>query len=266
MHYRTMDDNIIQSVHRAMQILGLFSLNDPCLGISEMSRLLNIKKGTVQGLVRSLTRDGFLDKDGDTRKYRLGLKIYELGVILAGSLEINHGASGPAQQLAKRTQHQVRIAIKDNDSVLVTLDAYPKPQPFYSPQFGPRAPLYCTALGKALLAFLEKQEVDAYLEKVHLVPYTPNTITRKDKLIRVLKETRKRGYSINREEHLLGRAAIGAPILGRKGYPVASIVIVVNPSKLDEKINNLAQEVKKTALEISQLMGFSYRSINEMIT
>lgn len=257
-----MADNIIQSVNRALQILGLFSLGKPNLGISEISRALDLHKGTVQGLVRTLTKGGFLQKDLETRKYQLGLRIYELGAILAGSLEINQKATNPANQLAKRTQHLVRVAIMDRDSALVTLDAYPKSQPFYSPQFGPRAPLYCTALGKAILAFLDQQELDVYLERVKLIPYTSNTIIQKGRLLKDLKETRKRGYSINREEHLLGRAAIGAPIFGREGYPVASIVIIIDPSQLDEKINKLAQEIKKTALEISQLMGFSYRSMN----
>ncbi len=147
-----MYDNIIQSVHRAVQILSLFSCSKPRLGISEMSRALDLRKATVQGLVRTLARDGFLQQDQETRKYQLGLKIYELGVILAGALEINQKASNPAQQLAKRTRRLVHIAIPDNYSALITMDAYPRSQPFISPQFGPRAPLYCTALGKALLA------------------------------------------------------------------------------------------------------------------
>jgi IclR family KDG regulon transcriptional repressor len=256
-----MDDNIIQSIHRANQILGLFSLSDPYLGISEISRLLNLKKGTTQGLVRTLTRDGFLEQDGDTRKYRLGLRIYELGTILAGSLEINQKASGPAYQLAKKTQRLVRVAMMDRDSALVTLDAFPESQPFYSPQFGPRAPLYCTALGKAMLGFLDREEINGYLKRVKLTPYNSNTIVQKNRLLEDLKETRKKGYSINREEHMLGRAAIGAPIFGRKGYPVGSIVIIVDPNQLDEMIKSLGQEVIKTALEISRLMGYSYKSI-----
>jgi DNA-binding IclR family transcriptional regulator len=256
-----MNDNTIQSIHRATQILGLFSLRDPYLGISEISRSLNLKKGTVQGLVRTLTGEGFLEQDGDTRKYRLGLKIYELGIILAGSLEINQKASGPVNQLAKQTQRLVRVAIRDKDSALVTLDAFPKSQPFYSPQFGPRAPLYCTALGKAILAFLNREEVKLYLEKVRLIPYSSNTIIQRNRLLEDLKETRKRGYSTNREEHMLGRAAIGAPIFGRKGYPVASIVVIVDPNQLDKEIGNLAHAVRKTALEISQFMGYSYASL-----
>jgi len=85
----------IQSVHRAMQVLSLFSLDKTRLGISEIGRALYLHKATVQGLVQTLAQEGFLEQDRGTRKYQLGLKIYELGVILAGSLEINQKASNP---------------------------------------------------------------------------------------------------------------------------------------------------------------------------
>ena len=249
---------VIQSVQRAIHILNLFSFNKPRLGISEIGRSLNLPKGTVQGLVRTLAYGGFLQQDKETRKYQLGLKIYELGTILAGSLEINQKASNPAHQLAKRTRHLVRIAILNDYTTLVTMDAYPRSLPFLSRHLGARVPLYCTALGKALLAFLDQKEINTYIKQVELIPYTSKTITLKSQLLKELRETRKRGYSINREEHLLARAAIGAPIFGREGHPVASICIVADPSQITgEKIQRLAKEVIATALEISQMMGFS---------
>lgn len=251
---------MIQSVYRAIQILGLFSFAVPRLGISEISRSLDLPKGTVQNLVRTLTGEGFLQQDVETRRYQLGLKIYELGVILAGSLEINQKASTPAHQLAQRTQRLVRVAILDNDSALITLDAYPRSQPFLFRQFGPRAPLYCTALGKALLAFWDQDEFETYLKRVELIAYTSNTITKKNHLLAELRETRSRGYSINREEHFLARAAIGAPIFGRAEYPAASMCLIVDPKQIKgEKMEELSKEVMRTAYEISQFMGSSHR-------
>ena len=79
----------IQSVDRALQILALFSHRSPVLGVTEISRALGLSKGTVHGLIRTLLQQGFLQQDLPSRKYRLGLKIYELGIILAGTLEIN---------------------------------------------------------------------------------------------------------------------------------------------------------------------------------
>ncbi len=252
---------MIQSIQRAIRILSLFSLSKPRLGISEISRTLDLHKATVQNLVQTLAREGFLRQDKETRKYQLGLKIYELGVILAGTLEVNQKASTLAHQLAIQTQHLVRIGILDEDSVLTTLDAYPRSQPFIFRQFGPRVPLYCTALGKALLAFLDQRKINDYLKKVQLIPYTPITITQKKHLLKEIEETRERGYSINREEHFLGRAAVGAPIFGQEGFPAASICLVADPNYIlrEGRVEKIAKEVMKTSFEISQLMGFTHR-------
>jgi len=251
-----MNDNLIQSVDRALQILKMFSLSKPRLGITQISRELGLHKGTIQGLVRTLTNAGFLQRDEETRRYQLGFTIFELGIILAGSLEINHKALVPAQNLAEKTQHLVRIAILDSDSALVTLDTYPMPQRFLTWQYGPRAPIYCTALGKALIAFLSKREIEAYLKKTNFIPFTPKTITNKNEFLKELEETRKRGYSINQGENMLSRAAIGAPIFGCAQQPVASICLVGGPGDiLGENRENLAEIIMETALEISLLMG-----------
>jgi DNA-binding IclR family transcriptional regulator len=112
-------------------------------------------------------------------------------------------------------------------------------------------------MGKALLAFLEQPEADVYLERTELTPYTANTIIQKDELRRDLEETRQRGYSINREEHLLSRSAVGAPIFERGGRLSASISLVGDPGYiLGKHAEGLAKEVMNTALEISRSMGY----------
>jgi DNA-binding IclR family transcriptional regulator len=247
----------IQSIQRAIQILGLFSLSTPRLGISEIARTLRMPKGTIQGLVGTLAEGGFLQRDDETRKYQLGLKIYELGVILSGSLEINQIASNPAYQLARQTQRLVRIAILDGDSALTTLDAYPRSQPFLSNQFGPRAPLYCSALGKALLAFFEKGALETYLEQTELVAYTRNTLTDRNRLLKELDDTRERGYSINREEHFIERAAIGATIFSRGKRLFASMCISGHPDQIFcEETEKLVEQLLEKAREISRLLGY----------
>lgn len=247
----------IQSVHRAMEILNLFTFTTPRLGISEISRALNLHKATVQGLVKTLVDGAFLRQDPETRKYELGLRIYELGFITAGNLEINRRASNPVHELAKKAQGLVHVAILQESSAVITLDAYPRSTPFLSRQFGPRVALYCTALGKIFLAYMKQTEIEAYIEGTELVSYTPNTILEKGRLLKELEETKKRGYSINREEHLLNRAAIGAPVFGRDRGVAASIALVLNPRDiLGEQFEVFAKEVTDTALEISKSMGY----------
>lgn len=230
-------------------------MNRPSLGISEISRSLNMPKGTVQGMVQTLADEGFLRQENESRKYRLGLAIHELSFVLAGSLEINQKASEPAHRLAVRSQRLIRVAILEKDAAVVTLDAYPRLEPFITRYFGSRSPLYCSAMGKAILAFMPKSEVNAYLDTYPLIPYTANTITDREELLEDLERTRLRGYAINRQEHLLSRSGIGAPIFRQKGELVGSIVMVVTLEQLDKEQRKLSRDVKETASEISRYMG-----------
>lgn len=247
-----------QSVERAMNLLSLFSHRHSRWGITESSRILGLSKGTVHGLARTLLKTGFLQQDSETRKYQLGSKIFELGVVLAGSLEINQKATGPASQLVKRTNLTSRIAIQDADSALVTLNIDPRLNTFFSNQIGPRVPKYCSAIGKSILAFMDDRELNAYLDRTELIPFTSKTITRRKQLLRELEETHRRGYSIDREETILGIGCIGAPIFGQEGRVVASISLSGDPYLIFGKhLGRLVEELRKTAREISRSMGYS---------
>jgi DNA-binding IclR family transcriptional regulator len=249
----------IQSVERASKLLGLFSVNRPRLGISEISRELELAKGTVQGLVRTLANEGFLSQDAETKKYKLGAKVYELGVIFGKSLDVNQRALVFVDEIAKRQKLIVRIGIWDRGSVLITLTAHARIGSVPAGEFALRVPAYCTGMGKALLAFLDQREMESYIEQTELNAYTPNTITDKNRLREELKITKTSGYAINKEEHWLRRGAIAAPIFGRNNSPVASIAFVGDLARFlgDEK-DKLIIELMETAREISELMGYAH--------
>jgi len=247
----------IQSVNRAITILSLFSHRRPRLGITEISRILNLPKGTVHGLVRTLLNAGFLQQDPATRKYQLGLKLYEMGITLAVNLEINQKAVGLANKLAKSVSLVSRIAIWDGDSALITLNVDPRSNSLFVHQIGPRIPAYCSSVGKAILAFLNNEELNAYLSRTELIPYTPKTITQKERLLNELEETRQRGYSIDQEETTLGLVCIGAPIFGKGGHLEASISLSGDPGRFRKKqLKGLCEKLIKTAGEISRSMGY----------
>lgn len=247
----------IQSVHRALDILSLFSAAQPRLGITEMSNVLGLPKATVHGLVRTLVQRGFLYQDIETRKYRLGLTIYELGTILAGTLKINQVGAGPAHRLAQNTRQMVRVAIWDQDAILVTLNLFPQSQAVRFHQLGPRVPAYCSALGKAILAWLTTEDLAGYLKRTHLSEYTAHTITDRKRLLQDLEQTRRRGYAVDREECLVGLACIGAPVFDHTGRPTASISISGAPELLqDKQLSSIVLELIDAAREISRSMGY----------
>jgi IclR family KDG regulon transcriptional repressor len=245
----------IQSVNRALSLVCLFTRGSPLLGITEISKLLGLPKPTVHGLVRTLVKQGFLQQDPQTKKYRLGLKIYELGIVLAGSLEINQKGAGPAYQLATQTGLVSRIAIWDLDSALLTVNIEPRSHLFFVHQIGPRIPAYCSAIGKALLAFLDAPDFQGYLDRVKLKPLTAKTITRKKDFLKEIEDTRRRGYSVDREENLLGLACIGTPIFGFGGRLEGSISLSGDAKDIDKGMKTLLPKVLDTAKEISRSLG-----------
>jgi DNA-binding IclR family transcriptional regulator len=256
----------IQSVHRALDILSLFSAAQPRLGITEMSKTLGLPKATVHGLVRTLVQRAFLYQDRETKKYCLGLNIYELGTILAGTLKINQVGAGPAQRLAQKTHLMVRIAIWDQDTVLVTLNLFPHSRVIQFHQLGPRVPAYCSALGKAILAWLKTEELASYLKHTRLSSYTTYTITDRKRLLQELEQTRQQGYAVDREECLVGLACIGAPIFEHTGRPIASLSISGGPDLLkDKQLSSIILELSRTAMEISHSMGYLPEAISPKI-
>ena len=252
----------IQSVYRVLTLLSLFDRRHPRLGVTEISRMMNLPKGTVHGFVRTLSRMKYLRQDSATRKYQLGLKIYELGAILADSLEINEKAAEAARQLANRTRLTSRIAVWDGDSALLTLSIDARYRYSFVKQIGPRIPAYCSGVGKALLAFLDEEELNVYLEQTKLLRHTANTITQKEKLLKELEGVRRRGYSEDREESTPGLACIAAPIFGRDGKLEAAISLSGEPGRIQGKqMKELVDLLLKTAREISRSMGYFSESL-----
>lgn len=247
-----------QSVERAMNILSLFSISRPQLGITEISEALILTKPTVHGLVRTLLNSGFLRQEPETKKYSLGLSIYELGTVLAGTLKINQVGAGPALRLVQEVKKTARIALWDEDSVLVTLTHYPNLKSIQFCPPGPRVPAYCSSTGKAVLAWLPEPDLAAYLDRTPLLRYTTNTITSKEQLINDLKASRLRGYTVDCEEYSLGMACIGAPIFDATDFPIAGISLSGSPDQLlGEELSKMVKKLALAARDISIYMGFS---------
>jgi DNA-binding IclR family transcriptional regulator len=248
----------IQSVQRATDIISLFCRAPGRLGITEIASALNLNKGTVWGLVTTLERQQFLQQDAATRKYGVGPKLFELGMVYVGGLEINARGARHAQGLADRTKLDARIGVWDDGTVLITYLAVPRSEDHISHQIGPRVPAYCSAIGKALLANLEPARLKEYLRSVELQRHTRSTLTSREQLRADLEQARERGYSISREEMIPGLAALGAPVFGRNRELVGAISISNSPRVvLGKRLERFGYELTCTAADISREMGFN---------
>ena len=246
----------IQSVHRAIDILYLFSSQRLSLGVTEIGQLLGLSKTTVHGLVKSLAERGFLNQDPETRKYFLGLNIYDLNSTLSDTLKINQVGTPAAQRLAQDLRMLVRIAIWDQGTILITRCIFPDVPDFLVSQLGPRVPAYCSGIGKAVLAALPEEALRSYFDTVVLNRFTPHTIVAKKALKQEIISSRSRGYALDCEEFLPGVICIAAPIRDHSNQPIGGISISGGPeySNRDDMEAHIVK-LKQTAGEISRYMG-----------
>ena len=250
---------MIQSIDRAGSILELFK-NHKQLDLNEITELIGLSKSTLHTIIKTLEKNRLLKKDTTTKKYQLGYQILELGLKQLSELEINNSAASPLRKLSNDVKKICNLGIWVNNSTLVTMrtePAFQYPHAYSSIPSDRRKPAYCTSLGKAILAFLPKEDMETYLNEVELLPFTKNTITDKDKLIEELRQIKNQGFSIDRKEYVAYMMSVGAPVHGISGKVAGAISIHSDMDDYDEEsLTEFIEPLIRTAYEISANMGY----------
>ena len=247
---------MVQSVARALEIVDCFNENSE-LGISELSEQMDLSKSTIYGLVNTLTAYGYLEQ-GVNKKYRLGLKLFELGNVVQSRLDVRREARPWCQLLADKYRTTVHLAAYsegdiiyidkvDNDSAVVV----------YS-RVGKRAPMYCTGVGKALLAYLPEAYLEQYIYARPMTPMTDHTITSRERLEEELIKVREKGYAVDDEEIEPGLHCIAAPIFDHRRHPVMALSVSFPYGRLwDVSWEEATRDVLYYARQVSERLGYA---------
>ena len=249
---------IIQSINRADEVLSLFSQSHPEWSSVEIASALSLKSSTAFNIATTLRQLGFLEQDAKSKRYRLGPRLIDLAINLASTLEINQASAGPLYRLAMESRFTARIVCWDQNAILVTMEAVPNTVGInLSPQIGPRGPAYCTAPGRAILAYIDSDKRRAYLESTDFRALTPKTICDPESLADELDKTRKRGYAVTRGEISQNLAGLAAPINDSQGK-VSAAVSLGGEAKdlLGRRRKDLLRQLLAVAREISANMGY----------
>jgi len=210
----------IQSVERAAAILRLLASGGRPLSLAELARGMNLPKGTLHGIVRTLVGVGFVEQDDATGRYRLGPALLHLGSSYLDVNELRAHALNWADALAGRSGESVWIGMLHEDQVLVIHHVFRPDDSLQVLQVGTLLATHATAIGKVLLAF------DPYAEACPpLLALTKNTVVSAAALELELERVRARGWAAEIEELEEGEAAIAAPIRDRRGLAVGAIGI-----------------------------------------
>ncbi len=245
-----------RSLEHGISILEAFSVDSPELGVSEISRTLDLTKSTVHRLLTTLVKRGYLVQDEDTRKYRLSLRMYEIGCRAVQRSGLHRVAFAVLEELGVQTGETIHISVL-SDGAVTYLRSVESTQPVrtYS-RLGQRSPVHCTAMGKVLLAHSPEAVLQPYLNK-GLPRFTPNTITDMDTFERELQDIRQQGYALDREELQEGIRCIAAPIRDHTERVIAALGLAAPAIRMDgERVAGLIPLLVEAASRVSSGLGY----------
>lgn len=250
--------NIVQSIERAIRILEELADESEGLGVTELSKRLDLHKSTVHRILTTLLTFGYVEQDSRTERYRLGIKLLYLGGAILERLDLRKEAGSFLRELALDVKETTHLVIPEGHEV-VYIDKYEGNQTIrmYS-QIGRKSPMHATSVGKAILAFSPRKYIDEMLER-GLEKYTEKTIIDEEKLKAHLADIRKSGYAVDDEEHEEGIRCVAAPIFGYNNNVLGAISIsgpTVSVTK--ERVEGLAKKVVSCANNISLKMGSKF--------
>lgn len=254
-----MEKKIIQSIDRALQVLELFSLEKPEWGVTEISKALNVYKSNVHNILTTLFEKGFVIKDSKTDKYKLGIKFFELGSIVIKNMDLRKMAHPYIEELSKEFNETVHLGVLDKGRV-VSIEREESDKSLCSHiEIGKRTPLHCTAVGKAIMAYLSEDEINLIIREKGLEKFTENTITTKKDLEKEFIKIQKQGYSVDNMEHEEGVRCVASPIRDYTGKVIASMSVSGPAFRINENnISNIAKKVKEYCDCISEEMGYNF--------
>jgi DNA-binding IclR family transcriptional regulator len=246
----------IQSVDRAIEILERLAGRGGCASLSELADDLGLSRSTVHGLLATLKQRGLVAQETNAH-YALGIKLFELGSAAVARLDLRTSAGPVLEGLVERFQETVHLVVRDGlDVIYIDKRESPRSMRIVS-QVGARLPAYCTAVGKAILAFLPEEELERLLAGVVLRPWSDNTLTDPEILKLHLQGVRRNGYALDNEEIFEGLRCVGAPIRDHTQQVIAALSVAGPSVRLGaERIEEIIPAVTAAAAELSRQLGY----------
>jgi IclR family transcriptional regulator, KDG regulon repressor len=236
---------------KAVEVIKLIVKENAPLGVTDIARSLSLSKSTTFGILKSLEEEGFLVKDGQSKKYSTGNTLFELSKKILRTTDVAVTARPLLTKLVAGVDETVFLGVREDDMVKVLDVVEPQKEFKISSSIGTRFGLTVGVFGKIFLSSMEDGEVTELLSQKGLRKHTDNSIVDIDHFLREIDKTREQGYAVDLEEYLKGMRAVAALIYSGH-FPVAAIWIVGFTSSMsDDKLPHIISILKATAEEIS---------------
>ncbi|HXQ27580.1 MAG TPA: IclR family transcriptional regulator [Candidatus Acidoferrales bacterium] len=246
-----------KSLQKALRILLYLGENGPELGVTQLASGLSLNKTTVHRLLNAMKKFDLIEKNPEGDRYRLGLKLHELGTRAVESRTLRSEAHRFLLELSRASHETVSLAVPGPGGVLCLdrVDSRDSIATVRTP-IGARFPAHCAAVAKAALAYLPEDELDAILSIAGLKPYTSFTLTSLSEIKKDLRQVAARGYALDSQEFERGLSGVAAPVRSREGRVIAAVGMAGPTPRFRGK--ELAQKIaltKEIAARISASLG-----------
>jgi len=219
------EKKIIGSIIKAVEVIEYLANSQNGAGATEISKDLNYGVSSIYHILNTLKECNIIEQDKRTKKFKLGLKLWQIGMLAYEHNPISITLRPYLKKLKDLTGETANLTVMDNYNIvyIAQVESDKLVKMFTRP--GATAPLHCTAAGKIFLAFKDENIRNSILDKIELIKYTENTITDKDSLIEELEKIRQNGCGFDNEEREIGVSCIGAPVFDIHNDVIACITI-----------------------------------------
>lgn len=245
----------VQSLERGLGVIRCFSRERPSLSLSQVAEAVGLTRATARRLLLTLQGLGYVRSEG--RAFSLTPQVLCLGYAYLSSLGIGELAQAPMQALVERVQESSAVSVLDGTDIVYVARVPTSRLMTVSAGVGSRLPAYPTSMGRVLLAGLDEERFEAYLDRVALHPLTPHTVTDKDALRTAVARARQQGWALVDQEYELGVRSVAAPLRNGAGVPVAALDVSAHAGRVSagELRRTILPLVRATAAEISGLLA-----------
>ncbi len=246
-----------RALGRALEVLEVLARRRDGATLSGLSQRLSSPKSSLLYLLRPMTRLGYLARSPDGR-YRLGPAAFTLAMAALSNRELPELARPFLEDLAKKSGETALIAtLAPDETAAVYIDKVDSRDPMrYTPPIGLRRPLYCSAIGKLLLAYLPPARRQQYLRTTKLKPFTPQTPVTRGALRQAIDEIHATGLSFSVDEIAEGQGGMAAPVLDGRGELLAGLVLGGPSKRISTDQGRLGALLIESARELSRAMGY----------
>jgi IclR family pca regulon transcriptional regulator len=251
------DEGPIGTLARGLHVLSRVAAAGGPIGVTELAQRADLDKATTYRLACKLVTLGYLERSGDA-KFRLGLHVLDLGFAYLASLDLRTQALPEMRRLHDEYDGAISLSVLDDTDIVYVERFSPKGLQASMPVgIGARLPVYCTAMGKIILAHLAPERLNALLERIEYKQWTERTIGTRSEFETELLRTRERGFGVTDQEMIDGLRAVASPIFDHHGTPIASLSVAlpVQTCSLEYLLRDVAPRVVAAGKAVSSHHG-----------